>query len=261
MNDRTAHIRTLQFYTSASYPCSYLPNTTARSLVAMPLEEINAAIYSQLALNGFRRSGEHVYRPHCGPCTQCVPVRIVVDDFTPNRSQKRNFKHWQHLVQDWTPLQFKSSHFELYKRYQKVRHAGGGMDQDDAEQYQQFLVTSLVDTALLTFHEPINPSSSSSSSSSTKALSDIEADVGLKMVSVVDYLKDGLSAVYTFYDPEAASGLGSYSILCLIEQAKRLGLPYVYLGYWIKDSPKMSYKTLYKPLEGFKDGQWQALVC
>lgn len=246
MNDRTTHISTIQFYTSASYPCSYLPNTTARSLVAMPLEEINAGIYSQLALNGFRRSGEHVYRPFCAPCLQCVPVRIVVNDFLPNRSQKRNLKQWQDLQQQWMPLQFDPQHFELYKRYQKVRHAGGGMDQDDAEQYQQFLATSLVDTAILTFYDnPNNPTEATHND--------------LKIVSVVDYLKDGLSAVYTFYDPEAASGLGTYSILCLIEHARRLGLPYVYLGYWIKDSQKMNYKTFYRPLEGYIDNKWQLL--
>ena len=254
MNDRTTQINTIQFYTSASYPCSYLPNTTARSLVAMPIEEINAPLYSQLALNGFRRSGEHVYRPFCAPCLQCVPVRIVVNDFLPNRSQKRNLKQWQDLHQQWMPLQFYPHHFELYKRYQKVRHAGGGMDQDDAEQYQQFLVTSLVDTALLTFYD-----TSSIQMAEEKEDARAESDKALKIVSVVDYLKDGLSAVYTFYDPEAASGLGTYSILSLIEHAKRLGLPYVYLGYWIKDSQKMNYKTLYRPLEGFIDGQWQIL--
>lgn len=246
MNDRTTQISSIQFYTSASYPCSYLPNTTARSLVAMPIEEINAGLYSQLALNGFRRSGEHVYKPFCAPCLQCVPVRIVVNDFLPNRSQKRNLKQWQNLRQQWMPLQFHPQHFELYKRYQKVRHAGGGMDQDDAEQYQQFLVTSLVDTALLTFYD--NPSNLAEATHND-----------LKIVSVVDYLKDGLSAVYTFYDPDADSGLGNYSVLCLIEHARRLGLPYVYLGYWIKDSQKMNYKTLYRPLEGYIDNKWQLL--
>lgn len=257
MNDRTANLPTIQFYTSSSYPCSYLPNTTARSLVAMPLEEINAALYSQLALNGFRRSGEHVYKPFCAPCMQCVPVRIVVDQFVPNRSQKRNQKQWQHLQQQWMPLQFHEQHFELYKRYQKARHAGGGMDQDDAEQYQQFLVTSLVDTTLLTFYETTH---STTLQLSQHSPSPPPATDDLKMVSVVDYLRDGLSAVYTFYDPDIASGLGTHSVLCLIEHAKQLELPYVYLGYWIKDSQKMNYKTLFQPLEGFIDGKWQPLA-
>ena len=244
MNDRTANLPTIQFYTSSSYPCSYLPNTTARSLVAMPLEEINAALYSQLALNGFRRSGEHVYKPFCAPCMQCVPVRIVVDQFVPNRSQKRNQKQWQHLEQQWMPLQFHQQHFELYKRYQKARHAGGGMDQDSVDQYQQFLLQSRVNSRIIEFR-----------AASPKG----ELGV-LKMVSIVDVLNHGLSAVYTFYEPADDASYGTFGVLWQIDQARKLKLPHVYLGYWIEASPKMNYKSRFVPCEIRVHGQWQPML-
>jgi arginine-tRNA-protein transferase len=167
-----------------------------------------------------------------------VPVRIDVGGFRPGRSQKRNFRQNQSLTASILPLEFRDEHYELYRRYQRARHAGGGMDLDDREQYMQFLLSSQVDTSLVEFRDGEK----------------------LVMVAVVDRIEDGLSAVYTFFDPEMEKrGLGTYAVLWQIELARRLGLPYVYLGYWIKESRKMAYKSNYKPLQGLVDGNWTAL--
>lgn len=225
----------IQFYLTAPYPCSYLEGREARSQVAAPAHLIGQAAYSRLIQEGFRRSGHYTYRPHCYGCKLCVPVRIVVAGFKPNRSQKRNSRHNQSLTASTLPLEFRDEHYELYRRYQRARHTGGGMDLDDSEQYSQFLLSSQVDTSLVEFR-----------------------DAGrLVMVAVVDRIEDGLSAVYTFYDPDLDKhGLGTYAVLWQVELARRLELPYVYLGYWIKESRKMAYKSNYKPLQGLVEGRW-----
>ncbi len=225
----------IQFYLTAPYPCSYLEGREARSQVAAPAHLIGQAAYSQLIREGFRRSGHYTYRPHCYGCKLCVPVRIEVGGFRPNRSQRRNFRHNQSLAASILPLEFRDEHYELYRRYQRARHTGGGMDLDDSEQYMQFLLSSQVDTSLVEFR-----------------------DAGrLVMVAVVDRVEDGLSAVYTFFDPELERrGFGTYAVLWQIELARRLELPYLYLGYWIKESGKMAYKSNFKPLQGLVDGRW-----
>lgn len=228
----------IQFYLTAPYPCSYLEDREARSQVAAPAHLIGREAYSRLIQEGFRRSGHYTYRPHCYGCKLCVPVRIDVGGFRPSRSQKRNFRHNQPLAANILPLEFRSDHYELYRRYQRARHAGGGMDLDDSEQYTQFLLSSQVDTSLVEFR-----------------------DAGkLVMVAVVDRVEDGLSAVYTFFDPELEKrGLGTYAVLWQVELARRLELPYVYLGYWIKESRKMAYKSSFKPLQGLVEGNWVEL--
>jgi len=235
---RDLPIHRLQFYLTAAYPCSYLPDRLARSQVATPMHLVDTAVFSELANQGFRRSGLHVYRPRCDACRACVPVRIPVEDFRPNRSQRRCAARNADIGCSLKPLVFEESHYRLYRRYQSCRHAGGGMDQDDREQYRNFLLMSRVDSALLEY----------------------TLDGRVVMVSLVDRLLDGLSAVYAFYDPDQARrGLGVYNVLTLVELGRRLGLPHVYLGYWIADSPKMAYKRQYRPLEGFVDGHWRRL--
>ena len=225
----------IQFYLTAPYPCSYIDGLEARSQVAAPAHLIGSSAYSQLIHVGFRRSGDYTYRPQCDGCSRCVPVRVVANAFTANRAQRRCWKLNQNLRAELKPLVLDEEQFELYRRYQRGRHTGGGMDQDGSEQYAQFLLSSQVDSLLVEFRDGDE----------------------LVMVSVLDRVEDGLSAVYTFFDPEREKrSLGTYAVLWQIECARRLGLPYVYLGYWIEDSRKMAYKSNYRPLEGLVNHQW-----
>jgi arginine-tRNA-protein transferase len=248
-NDNFSPIR---FYATAPYSCSYLPERTARSQVALarvveapgPLPEtdlnpdLGAAYSALLVQHGFRRSGTFIYRPHCDDCHACVPVRLPVERFVPDRSQRRARQRHAGLDARVCPHEFSEEHFLLYQRYLRARHPQGGMDEGSREQYQMFLLQSPVETSFVEFRE----------------------GDALRMVCVIDSLEDGLSSVYTFYDPELPhASLGTYAVLWQIEACRQAGLPYLYLGYWIGESPKMAYKTRFRPIEGYWVGHWRVI--
>ena len=236
----------LQFYVTTPYKCGYLPNKLAQSLIASPQHLIDANIYSGLITQGFRRSGKFAYRPHCENCRACIAVRLILSEFTPSRSQKRAYKQHSDLTARIMPLGYHHDHFELYAKYQAARHAEPELSEKtdqaqkdnhaDTEQYRQFLCQSNVESFLVEFRDAHNQ---------------------LKIVSVVDIVGDGASAVYTFYDTSnIKSSFGTYSIMWQTEWTKSLNLPYLYLGYWIAESEKMAYKQAFKPQQKLIDGEW-----
>jgi len=234
---RDIPLTALQFYLTAPYQCSYLPAQEARSQVATPGFLISSDVYSELIRQGFRRSGTFTYRPRCDGCMACVPVRVDVQSFERSRSQRRVWKKYNPDV-SVHPLEDKPEYFDLYQRYQNARHPDSGMSRDSHDQYQKFLLQSHVDSMLIEFRE----------------------QGILRMVSIIDALDDGLSSVYTFYEPDLTqASFGTYNVLWQIELCRQLQLPYLYLGYWIKESRKMAYKANFTPLQALIQGSWQLL--
>jgi len=228
--------RAVSIYATGEHPCAYLPERRARTLFVDPREPLNAGAYSSLVDQGFRRSGEYVYRPGCPSCSSCQSLRIPVAEFAPSRRHRRCLKLNSRLRIHVLPPTFREEHFALYQRYITHRHAGSQMADPSPRQYLDFLTASWAQTVFYEFRE----------------------DDRLLAVSVVDELTYGLSAVYTFYEPELPKrGLGTLSILWLINETRQLGLPYLYLGYWIAECEQMSYKSGFRPHEVFVDGQWR----
>lgn len=238
--DHSPDLDQIQCFTTAAYPCSYLKGHTARSQVASPYDQIDSRTYSDLVELGFRRSGGFVYRPHCDHCQACLSVRIPVAEFVPDRSQRRAWARHGQLTAQVSRPSFSEEHYALYQRYQRARHPQGDMDQDGIAQYVEFLLSSRVNSYLVEF----------------RGADSLGGPGELKMVSVIDQLRDGLSAVYTFFDPCPGESYGTFNVLWQINRTKALGLTYLYLGYWISSCRKMSYKARFQPYELLIQGLW-----
>ncbi len=225
---------------TAPHPCSYLDDQHAQSAFVNPAFTMTNTLYSELINHGFRRSGNQVYRPQCADCQQCIPTRLTVADFQPNRQQKRCQKKNSQTRSVIKPATFDASHYAMYLRYQQQRHADGTMVNSSDEDYIQFLSSRWCNTQFIEFF------------------------IGdqLAALAIVDCVTDGLSAVYTFFEPQFSQhSLGVYAVLWQIAEAKKRNLPYVYLGFWIQECKKMAYKIHYQPLQGFIHGKWQPITA
>lgn len=232
----TSSLRDLKVYTTYPHRCSYLENEEATTLFIDPRQSVDKTLYSNLSLLGFRRSGNHIYRPHCAHCNACIPARVPVREFRPDRNQRRCLKRNADLRHQ-AVADIDGEHFyTLYQRYIEQRHADGDMYPPDRAQFESFLNNPWGCTEYHAFY----------------------AGERLLAVAVVDEMLDGLSAIYTFYDPdEGRRALGRFAILWQIERCRERGLPFLYLGYWIRGCRKMAYKADYQPLEVMVNNQWQ----
>jgi len=234
-------VRDLRFFLTVPHACSYLAGREATTLFLDPQESPGQGVYDSLALLGFRRSGRHLYRPHCEGCSACISVRLPVAEFAPNRSQRRLIRRNADLTLHLRPAIFDPEHYGLYAHYIRPRHADGDMYPPSHEQYRTFLTLDQEYARLLEFRLAGR----------------------LVAVAAFDQLEHGLSAIYTFFDPDPAlerRSLGTFAVLTLVEQARRRGLPHVYLGYWIRECRKMAYKQAFQPLEMLEGRHWRRLI-
>ena len=230
----------LQLYRTGEYPCNYLPEHTASSQMVAPIDRINDTNYGPLLDLGFRRSGLYVYRPQCAGCHACQSYRVLTEAFTPNRSQRRCLARNADVDARIVAPVRSDEHLALYRKYLASRHAGGGMDDHGALEFEQFLIGAWSESRFLELRE--------------------HRTHALLAVAVTDLAADALSAVYTFYDPDHATrGLGTLGVLRQVEWARRDGRSHLYLGYWIAGHPKMDYKRRFQPLEGFDGRGWRRL--
>ncbi|GFO77026.1 leucyl-tRNA---protein transferase [Bathymodiolus platifrons methanotrophic gill symbiont] len=228
----------IPLYLDNPHKCSYLDDLSAQFAYIHPDFSLNTDFYSQLISQGFRRSGDHAYKPYCTTCKKCIPARLAVQDFHPSRQQRRTLKKNADIEINIKPAKFEQAHYDLYQRYQLSRHTDGGMTNTTEENYINFLSSDWCNTLFIEF----------------------SCNNELAGVAVVDLLDNALSAVYTFFDPRfSARSLGVYAVLWQIDHAKSLGLEWLYLGYWIENCQKMSYKINYQPLQGLVDNQWRAI--
>lgn len=231
-------VNSLAFFASEPHACSYLEGRTAVSLFADPTVPMTMQVYSRLADYGFRRSGSHIYAPNCPYCQSCIPIRLPVDKFAPNRTQRRVLSKNRHLSVKCLPAEFRQEHFEMYQRYLSFRHAGSSMENPSVDDYMNFLSSDWSETYFYEFRE----------------------NNRLVAVTVADKLTQGLSAVYTFFEPDfAINSPGTFAILWLIQETQSLQLRWVYLGYWIPNCRKMQYKSRFNPAEIFTNGRWITL--
>ncbi|MHB8448569.1 MAG: arginyltransferase [Rudaea sp.] len=228
----------VRLFQTLPHPCGYYAERTAQNLVIDPASPLLPQIYAVALSKGYRRAGGHVYRPHCTGCRACIPARVPVAEFAPDRGQRRCLARNRDLQLRIAAPACNDEYFNLYRRYLGARHPDGGMDDPVTEDFERFLFTAWSPTKFL----------------------ELRLRERLFAVAVTDFTATGLSAVYTFFDPdESARGLGTYAILRQIELARERGLDYVYLGFWIARHPKMDYKARFTPLDLHDGADWHRL--
>ena len=231
---------TLNFYVTPPHDCSYGKEQQAGTLFLSPEIQPQEGFYELLINKGFRRSGDHIYRPHCEGCKECISVRIKAIDFIPSKQQRRCAKKGKRFSQKISPAKFDEEHYQLFEKYINARHKDGDMYPASVKQYEEFLFCDWLNTQYLDFIEPTTGK--------------------LIACCVFDELKSGLSAIYTFFDPEYSKfSPGRLAVLSLIERNILLEKEFVYLGYWVNSCQKMSYKGEYRPIECFTNEQWVGL--
>lgn len=231
-------LSTLKFFKTPAHACSYLEDHQATTLFVDPEAQIDRRLYSELSLIGFRRSGDYLYRPHCVGCDACIPVRIPVAEFQARRRHRRVLNQASALHMEVEDARFTPALYQLYARYIRMRHGDGDMYPPSEEQFASFLMSKWSHTRFLVMYQDQAPVA----------------------VAVTDILEDGLSAVYTFFDPAIESlSPGTLAILRQIELCRTLKRPHLYLGYYIRNCRKMSYKNTFSPLEAFRDNAWISL--
>lgn len=236
IEEPVSELESLQFFQTQPHECSYLPDQKASTIFLNPKQTLDQTLYSQLSEYGFRRSGKHIYKPMCADCQACVPMRIPVKLFKAKRQQKRTWKRNQDLSVSLVKTIDTEEHYALYESYIRQRHADGDMFPPSKEQFTSFLADSWQPARYYEFRN---------------------SEGKLIATSVADIMDNGMSAIYTYFDPaESRRSLGTFVILFLIEQTSLHQLPALYLGYWIKSSAKMNYKASFRPLEIQDGSNW-----
>ena len=230
----------LEFYITPEHTCPYLEEKQSKTLFMSPEIAPNDRLYDSLINNGFRRSGDHIYRPHCNDCKACISIRIACEDFIPSKQQKRCANKGTRFSQQIQPACFDQQHYELFERYINARHTDGDMYPTSEKQYKDFILCDWLNTQFLDLIEPTTGD--------------------LIGCLVFDELNSGTSAIYSFFDPDYSKfSPGRLLVLNLVSLTKQKQLKYVYLGYWIKNCRKMSYKGEYRPIECFTNDHWVKL--
>lgn len=242
----TAHVRFPRFFVTSPAPCPYLPGRSERKVFTELKGSQSDSLNDALSRIGFRRSQTVAYRPSCIDCSACISVRVVADEFAPSSAQRRNLKRNDDLVATVCRPWSTDEQFELLQRYLGVRHPGGGMTSMDEVDFADMVEHTPVTSYVIEYREPSE---------------DGVRPGRLVGACLTDKQSDGLSMIYSFYDPEheTRSGLGNYIILDHISRAVKMGLPYVYLGYWVEGSPRMQYKVRYRPLERLGRDGWERI--
>lgn len=229
----------VRLYRTGAHQCGYYADRRSINQVLDPQSPAVPDIFGRALAHGFRRAGDVVYRPDCGNCVACVPYRVPIATFAPNRAQRRVLARNSDISLNWRPAEHSTEHFDLYRSYLRQRHADGGMDDPSAEDYQRFLLSQWADTWFL----------------------ELRLDGLLVGAAVTDQVADAASAVYTYFSPDhARRSLGTFAILQQIDHCRRQNLAHLYLGFWIEGHPKMNYKRQFAPGEVRRDGIWRALA-